>query len=76
MYFHWKSSYQEGRFGITLTGLNPKHVCVCPKQGPGFSVQRIKEGVDRGGEPGSKGGGKWELGVREPGRKGSGTGML
>ena len=42
MYLHWKSSYQEGRFGITLTGLNPKHVCVCPKQGHGFSVQCIK----------------------------------
>lgn len=30
-----------------------------------------REAVDRG-----KGGGKWELGLREAGEKGSGTGML
>jgi hypothetical protein len=30
--FRWRSNYQEGRFGIPLTGLTPLHLCVCPKQ--------------------------------------------
>jgi len=38
MYCHWISSYQEGRIGIPLTGLNQPHICACPKSGPGFPL--------------------------------------
>ena len=34
MYCRWRSSYQEGRAGVPLTGLTPPHVCACLKSGP------------------------------------------
>ena len=36
MYFRWRSSYQEGRVRIPLTGLTPPALCTCPKPGLGF----------------------------------------
>ena len=36
MYCRWRSRYQEGRIGISLTSLTPPHSCACPKPGPGF----------------------------------------
>jgi len=36
MYWRWRSSYQERRVGIPLTGLKPPHVCACSKLGPRF----------------------------------------
>ena len=36
MFCCWRSSYQEGRVGILLTGLNPPPFCACPKPGPRF----------------------------------------
>jgi hypothetical protein len=39
--FRWRSNYQEGRFGIPLTGLTPLHLCVCPKQWPGFPMSYV-----------------------------------
>ena len=34
---YW-SSCQEGRIGVTSTGLTPPHICTCPNSGPGFST--------------------------------------
>jgi hypothetical protein len=36
MYCRWRSTYQEGRVGIPITGLTPPPFCACPKLGPGF----------------------------------------
>ena len=37
LYCHRRSSYQQGRVGIPLTGLTPTPFCACAKPGPGFS---------------------------------------
>ena len=36
VYIGSRSSYQEGRVGVPLTGLNPPHFCASPKSGHGF----------------------------------------
>jgi len=36
-----RSSYQEGRVGIPLTGLTLPHSCACPKPGTGFPMSCI-----------------------------------
>ena len=41
MYSCWRSSYQEGRIGIPLTGLTLSHFCSCPKPGPGFPMSYV-----------------------------------
>jgi hypothetical protein len=41
MYCRWRSSYQEERVGISLTGLTLPHFCACPKPGPGFPTSYV-----------------------------------
>ena len=41
MYGRSRSSYQEGRVGIPLTGLTPPHFGVCSKPEPGFPTPYI-----------------------------------
>jgi len=41
MFCRWRSSYQDGRFGISLTGLTPSYMCVCPKPGHGFPTSNV-----------------------------------
>ena len=40
-YCRWRSSYQDGRVEIPLTGLTLPYFYVCPKPGPGFSVSYV-----------------------------------
>lgn len=35
------SSYEEGRFGISLTGVTPPHLCACMKPGLRFSMIHV-----------------------------------
>ena len=41
MYCRCRSSYQEGRVGIQLTGLTPPHFCACSKPGPWFPTSYV-----------------------------------
>ena len=41
MYCRWRSSYQEGRVGISLIVLILPHCCVCPKARPGFPTSYV-----------------------------------
>jgi hypothetical protein len=40
-YCRWRSSYQEGRVGIPLTGLTRPHFCACPKPEHGFPTSYV-----------------------------------
>ena len=42
VYCLWRSSYQEERVGIPLTGLSPPHICACHKPGPGIPMSYVK----------------------------------
>ena len=41
LYIYWRSSYQEGRVEIPLTGLTPHTFGACPKPGLGFQTSYI-----------------------------------
>ena len=41
MYCRWRSSYQEGWVGISLTGLTPPHICSCSKPRPGHPTSYV-----------------------------------
>jgi len=41
IYYSWRSSYQEWRDGIPLTGLTPPHCCVCLKPISGFPTSHV-----------------------------------
>ena len=41
LYCRWRSNYQEGWAGITLTSLIPPHFCACPKPGPGLPTSYV-----------------------------------
>ena len=41
MYCRWRSSYQEGRVEIPLTGSTPPHVCADPKPGLEFPTSYV-----------------------------------
>jgi hypothetical protein len=41
MYCRWRSSYEDERVGIPLTGLTPPHYLACPKSGPGLPTPYV-----------------------------------
>jgi hypothetical protein len=41
MYYCWRSSYQEGRVRIQLTGFTLPHCCACLKQKPGIPTSYV-----------------------------------
>jgi hypothetical protein len=45
IYYHYKSSYQEGRVGIPLTGLTLPQYCSCPMPGLEFPFNDIRHGL-------------------------------
>jgi hypothetical protein len=41
MYCRWRSSYQDGINGTTLTGLAPPHLCTCHEAWRGFPTSYV-----------------------------------
>ena len=37
----WRSSYQEGRVGISFTSSTPPHFCACPRPSPRFPTSYL-----------------------------------